>query len=233
MDRARRAARRRTPAPEVSSAQPASSQSGNACPKQGQLGELAFLHKAASLGFDVLLPYGRGLRYDVVVDNGRRLWRVQVKTTDHMLNGLYQVGVHHRANGKQHTYTPAEVDFVAVYILPEQTWYILPVREVVGHQSLLFRPRGYARRDPYARYREAWHLLRQTRQPRLRAKPQRALSTSSRVAVTSLHSVIPSKERSPARGRSCAVEGPCVRRRPPRNRSSKNERCKNRPRHLT
>jgi hypothetical protein len=29
------------------------------------------------------------------------------------------------------------------------------------HKSLLFRPNGYARRDPYAHDREAWHLLRQ------------------------------------------------------------------------
>jgi len=215
MGRARRASRRRTPAFEESSAQQASSRSVSARPKQGQLGELTFLHKAASLGFDVLLPYGRGLRYDVVVDNGSHLWRVQVKTTEHMLNGLYQVGVHHRANGKQHTYTPAEVDFVAVYILPEQTWYILPAREVVGHQSLLFRPRGYARRDPYARYREAWHLLRQTRRARLRMKPEWTHSSCRRCHLCAQcctsevdyeHSVIPSGERSSARGRSCAVE---------------------------
>jgi hypothetical protein len=100
-------------------------------------------------------------RYDFVVDSGRNLWRVQVKTTEHMLNGLYLVGIHHRANRRVHTYTESEIDFVAVYILREQTWYILPVREVTEHRSLLFRPKGYARRDPYAHYREAWHLLRQ------------------------------------------------------------------------
>jgi hypothetical protein len=35
--------------------------------------------------------------------------------------------------------------------------------------------------------------------------------------ASNLYSVIPSEERSPARGRSCAVEGPCVYRRPARN----------------
>jgi hypothetical protein len=99
--------------------------------------------------------------YDFVVDGGHNLWRVQVKTTKHMLNGLYLAGIHHRANRRAHAYTKSEIDFVAVYILPEQTWYILPVSEVTEHKSLLFRPQGYARRDPYAHYREAWHLLRQ------------------------------------------------------------------------
>jgi PD-(D/E)XK endonuclease len=106
------------------------SQKGSAKPKEGEQGELAFLSKASSLGFA------------------------------HMLNGLYLAGMHHRANRKAHAYTASEIDFVAVYIQPEKTWYILPVREVTEHRQLLFRPKGYHRRDPYAHYREAWHLLR-------------------------------------------------------------------------
>jgi hypothetical protein len=46
-------------------------------------------------------------------------------------------------------------------ILPEKTWCIVPVREVVERTALLIRPKGYPRLDPYAHYREAWHLLRQ------------------------------------------------------------------------
>jgi hypothetical protein len=48
-----------------------------------------------------------------------------------------------------------------VLIVPENTWYILPVREVLERQILLFRSKGYPRVDPYAYYREAWHLLRE------------------------------------------------------------------------
>lgn len=156
------ASRRRTPASKRSRAHPAPQMSGSARPKEGEQGELAFLSKASSLGFALSIPYGHMQRYDFVVDNGRKLWRVQVKTTQHLLNGLYLVGVRHRANRCAHAYTASETDFVAVYILPEETWYILPVRVVSKHRSLLFRPRGYHRRDPYARYREAWHLLRRS-----------------------------------------------------------------------
>jgi hypothetical protein len=161
MGKPRRASRGRTPASEESHARQTPQQNGSARPKEGEQGELAFLSKASSLGFALSLPYGHMQRYDFLVDSGRNIWRVQVKTTKHMLNGLYLVGVHHRANRSAHTYTASEIDFVAVYILPEKTWYILPVREVTEHRSLLFRPKGYARRDPYAHYREAWHLLRQ------------------------------------------------------------------------
>jgi len=158
MPKSKRATRGRTPASEESRARQASKK-GSARPKEGEQGELAFLCKASSLGFALSLPYGHMQRYDFIVDNGRNIWRVQVKTTKHMLNGLYLVGMHHRANRKAKAYTASEIDFVAVYIEPEKTWYILPVRAVTQHRQLLFRPKGYHYPDPYAKYREAWHLL--------------------------------------------------------------------------
>jgi hypothetical protein len=161
MGKAKRATRGRTPASEESRARRASRRQGSARPKEGEQGELAFLSKASSLGFALSLPYGHMQRYDFIVDSGKNVWRVQVKTTNHTLNGLYLIGVHHRANQRVHPYTASEIDFVAAYILPEKTWYILPVRAVTEHRQLLFRPKGYHRRDPYAQYREAWHLLRQ------------------------------------------------------------------------
>jgi hypothetical protein len=50
------------------------------CKTKGELGELAFSHKAASLGFGVAEPNGEDEAYDFIVDSGQRLWRVQVKS---------------------------------------------------------------------------------------------------------------------------------------------------------
>ncbi len=132
MPKPKRATRGRTPASEESRARQAS-KNGSARPKEGEQGELAFLSKASSLGFALSLPYGHMQRYDFLVDSGKNIWRVQVKTTRHKLNGLYLVGMHHRANRSAHAYTASEIDFVAVYILkPGKTWYILPVREITS-----------------------------------------------------------------------------------------------------
>jgi hypothetical protein len=158
MPKAKRATCGRTPASEESRVRHASQQA-SARPKEGEQGELAFLSKASSLGFALSLPYGHMQRYDFIVDNGRNIFRVQIKTTKHRLNGLYLASINHRAHRKVRAYAAGEIDFVAVYILPEKTWYILPVREVTKHRQLLFRPKGYHRPDPYAHYREAWHLL--------------------------------------------------------------------------
>jgi hypothetical protein len=160
MGKARRASRGRIPASEESSAQQASLQNGTAYLKKGEIGELAFLHKGASLGFALSLPYGTH-PYDFVVESGRNLWRVQVKSVACMAEGLYHVAIRHRTEHRPQAYTESEIDFAAVYIIPEGTWYILPVREVMGRTTLHFRPKGYARRDPHAYYREAWHLLRE------------------------------------------------------------------------
>jgi hypothetical protein len=119
------------------------------------------MHKATGLGFPLALPYGHLHRYDFIVESGRNLWRVQVKTSSFMLRGMYRLCTYHRAKGIGHTYTESEIDFVAVYIIPKKTWYILPVSEVVERRTLFFRPIGPPRLDPYAHYREAWHLLRE------------------------------------------------------------------------
>jgi hypothetical protein len=117
------------------------------------------MHKATSLGFPLALPYGHLHRYDFIVDGGRNLWRVQVKTSSFLVRGFCRLCVYNY--NSRAGYTESEIDFVAVYIIPEDTWYILPVREILERRTLFFRPNGYTGSDPYAHYREAWHLLRE------------------------------------------------------------------------
>jgi hypothetical protein len=160
MTKGRVVRRRYRPACEESPAQEAARRIGIAHFKKGEVSELAFLYKAASLGFALSLPYGSQF-YDFVVDGGGNLWRVQVKSATAKLRGLYNVGIRHSTEHRAKAYAESEIDFAAVHIIPEDTWYILPVREVLERQTLLFRPKGYPRPDPYAYYREAWHLLRE------------------------------------------------------------------------
>jgi hypothetical protein len=153
--------RRRIPASEDIPVRRMYQQRGIQNRRSGDLGEVAFLHTATELGFMVAQPYGTMHPFDFVVQGGRSLCRVQVKSAAHMRRGLYAVSIYRTLGRRRLAYRECEVDFVAVYIIPEDTWYILPVREVEGRQVLMFRPKGYCRRDPYAHYREAWHLLRE------------------------------------------------------------------------
>ncbi len=110
----------------------------------------------------VAQPYGTIYPFDFIVQGGQNLWRMQVKAITHMRErGLYAMITRRNQGNRLRAYGKSEVDFVAVYIIPEKTWYILPVREVEKRLTLLFRPKGYHRPDIYAHYREAWHLLRE------------------------------------------------------------------------
>ena len=141
--------------------------------RRGELAELAFAYKAASKGFHISKPYGDNERYDFVLDNGHRLWRVQVKCTNSMLFDLYHLNTMRRLNGRAVPYRIGEIDFLAAYIFPEDTWFILPVRAIHRRPGLLFAPRGYSPHHSPSRpakmlfkwqllevYREAWPLLR-------------------------------------------------------------------------
>ncbi|HKH99655.1 MAG TPA: hypothetical protein VJ999_11145 [Candidatus Sulfotelmatobacter sp.] len=220
--------------------------------RRGELAELAFTYKAASLGFGVAKPHGDSERYDFILDSrelapsyapvgtaasavrperSRRnlpklchperskpmsktnrlaqskdlvsfsagapplsrflrqggdfdflsqarptprafrsvatttpapdppLWRVQVKCSTQLLNGLYRVNAHRRTRGRAVPYLPSEIHFLVAYIIPEDTWYVIPVRALRA-TSLLFRRRRDPRPGLYDAFREAWHLLR-------------------------------------------------------------------------
>jgi hypothetical protein len=128
--------------------------------RRGELAETAFLHRATELGFHVSKPYGDSDRYDFIVDNGRALLRVQVKSTSTVSNGLYHVNAGRRSTSGPVPYHPSQVDYLAIYVFPENTWYILPVTILAGRVSLLLYPRHHPKPGLYAPYREAWRLLR-------------------------------------------------------------------------
>lgn len=128
----------------------------------GELSELAFMYKAASLGFHVAKPYGDSERYDFILDAGHRLWRVQVKSTNTVLSGFYHVNTQRSTSKGNVPYRPEEVDFVAAHIVPEDAWFVLPVTLVQNRTSVTVPPLGHVGRPHrLAPYREAWDLLRE------------------------------------------------------------------------
>jgi PD-(D/E)XK nuclease superfamily protein len=118
----------------------------------GEQAEAAFLHKATGLGLSVLTPWGDSERYDLVVGTGKRLLRVQVKSTRYVGEKRYSI----TARGCTAPYTADEIDFLAVYIVPLDLWYIIPVKAFSPRKCLKFYPGGGGR---YEKYREAWWRL--------------------------------------------------------------------------
>jgi hypothetical protein len=112
--------------------------------------------KAAGLGMGVSKPLGDSRRYDVLVEAGGRILRVQVKSTLYRRrSNEYSLNV--MGPGRKR-YKEGTVDFFAVYLIPVDEWYIIPYKDLGKKLTLHFRPDGG--RQKYRRYREAWHLLR-------------------------------------------------------------------------
>lgn len=105
---------------------------------EGELAKRAFVRKAQSLGFKLRKPDGENLPYDFLLASGKLSWRVEVKAIqsvddlDHLdlghLNRERGLGRQTRCSGNNDRHAKAnQVDFLAAYEVPLDTWYIIPV----------------------------------------------------------------------------------------------------------
>ena len=99
--------------------------------------------------------------YDVGVESGSRILRVQVKSTTSRIGSGYLCRL--KPNPATEPYTEEQLDFFAAYVIPEDAWYLIPAGVVLLSRGDLMlcpvQPRKYDRYK-YERYREAWSLLR-------------------------------------------------------------------------
>ncbi len=132
----------------------------------GELAELVFMTRAAALGLIVMKPFGDSAPYDVVVDNGSRLLKLQIKSAASPRNGAYEINA---ARGRfvKRAYTRRDIDFLAAYLVPEDTWYIFPLSAFSPRKTLRLPANSDVARPPstgsrHSPYREAWNLLTST-----------------------------------------------------------------------
>ncbi len=130
--------------------------------RKGEMAELIFVIKAASMGFAVSKPYGDSEPYDLVVEDKGRLLRIQVKSVFTTTRWGYSVAVARKRLRHHLQYSDQEIDFIAAYVVPHDAWYIIPVAEIVNSIHIRLYPDGTKKRDGgrFEKYREAWDLLR-------------------------------------------------------------------------
>jgi hypothetical protein len=133
--------------------------------RTGERSEAAFLNRAAGLGFGVAKPWGDSLRYDFILDNGERLWRVQVKCTECLRARAYETRATYTVGKKRAVYTRKDVDFIAAHIVPLDLWYIVPVEVCTPAPMLRFYPHRKAKKMRLEKYRESWRRLKPSTNP--------------------------------------------------------------------
>lgn len=128
---------------------------------KGALAEYRFISTAISLNLRVLAPAVEGYPYDVVIDNGARFYRIQVKyaARDKRLEKTFSVMTQRRVSSTKaiyKKYTADEVDFFAVYIWYIDTFFIIPYQAVQGNSISLNLANE---NNKYTAYKNNWSLL--------------------------------------------------------------------------
>lgn len=103
--------------------------------------ELICMQKFIELGYIVSVPYGNNSRYDLLVDNGKTIWKVQCKTANLNQNGSYTIQTCNKVSTttqrRTKHYTKDEIDFI-VSLIDDQL-VVIPVEFIESSTSRSFR----------------------------------------------------------------------------------------------
>ena len=136
--------------------------------ERGEWVELQFMAAAAKRRFAVSKPWGDTRAYDVGIEHGQDFLRIQVKSTTMRTGAGYlcQFSPNHL---KKQDYSLDEIDLFAAYVIPEDTWYLIPAVLLLGKRRksmAMLCPITTPKKKAcycYESFREAWNLLKKSR----------------------------------------------------------------------
>jgi hypothetical protein len=98
---------------------------------KGNAAEAAVLNAFIERGLDVLIPFGAGQPYDLLVQlPGNCFLRVQCKTARSSGNGCLEFNSRTTDHGRGRLPYIGRADIFGVYFAPTQSLYLVPVRDV-------------------------------------------------------------------------------------------------------
>jgi len=125
----------------------------------GLRGELLVTEKLISLDWNVSVPVGQQTVYDFIIQKGKRLHKVQVKSTEGLSScskantSVFQFSC---KRGKSHTsYSKSDVDFFIFCALDCIKFWVLPIAVVKSTTVKIYT----GSRCKYTSYENAWTLL--------------------------------------------------------------------------
>ncbi len=128
--------------------------------RRGSQYESAFVTQALKRGLDILEPYGDYMPYDVMVQNADgRIQRVQVKGTNSQIKNKPGFKILAASgNATKTPINPEEVDVLAAYVEPHDTWYVIPVVKLNGNIGVYLNP-NTKQNGRYEVWKEAWNVF--------------------------------------------------------------------------
>jgi lipopolysaccharide export LptBFGC system permease protein LptF len=133
---------------------------------KGDIAEQATILYALNQGWGVCTPVGDRLPYDLVLDPGNKLLKVQVKSAWFDTGKQNWVVDNRRTKTnrremKRSNYSSKDFDFAVLYIDELQVFYVMPaeVFNAYGSEIHLVENDKRQRKPRSADYRMAWHLI--------------------------------------------------------------------------
>jgi hypothetical protein len=123
------------------------------------ISETLFVSTAISCGYDVSLPCDSESLYDAILDNGSKLFRVQIKTVvDRQVYGTSQVALM-RNKSRMELYPEGSIDFFAVHLFKQNIWYLIPFSKVAGRTRIVLHGNADSGYGKYKEYLDNWGMF--------------------------------------------------------------------------
>ena len=109
----------------------------------GERSEAIIIARLLEIGYDVLIPFGDNLRYDLVIEDAdRKLWRVQCKTgwmdtEKSVIKFATASSYNHTIKNKRWKDYRGQCEYFAVYCAETRGVYLVPVDQVGVTQAML------------------------------------------------------------------------------------------------
>lgn len=125
----------------------------------GEIAESRFLLRALENGYSVSIPFGDNQKYDFILDNGKTLLRIQIKSSGRELSetGALKGTVSHGRTKKSY-YTRDDIDLLCYYVACVDSFYILPVAKISSRKTIYLYPKkeDCSWRD----FQENWEIIK-------------------------------------------------------------------------
>lgn len=108
----------------------------------GNIGETIALSEFAKRGITVLIPFGQNVPYDLVIEINNKLYKIQCKTTQKLIDGCkmrFNICRTNGFTGTHNTYTEEEIDFLCLYCIENDYIALVPIKEVLNQRDFVIR----------------------------------------------------------------------------------------------
>jgi hypothetical protein len=96
----------------------------------GQLGELKFITEATAMGLVVSMPFLSSQPYDVIVDSGGNLFRVQIKSTARHVHTETLKFIISRGSDTKKPYNADDFDVLALVAVHMNKFWLIPSHSI-------------------------------------------------------------------------------------------------------